>query len=364
MPAITSERLDPEKILRQVQAEEREQLHGRLKVFLGYSSGVGKSFRMLDEGRRRKERGQDVVVGAIQPFASPEAEAVLKTLEVIPLRSAHGMQAIDVSAVLKRRPQVCLIDGLAYDNPPASTNKKRWQDVEQILQAGISVIGTVNLQYIEEWRDRVEKITGKRVPYTIPQSFLNTADEIAVVDTPAEKCLQRDGEATGEVAEIRQRKLSELREMALVLAADVVDSQLENYLYRQGVEQLWGTQERILVYLTSKVDTHIMLESGKRNADRFHGEFYAAYVTEPELSPKDRAVIDKNIRYARSLGARVEVLDSQEPIAALLQFARERGITQIFVSHSKERKWWSTGFANHVDRLIRLADDIDVRLFP
>ncbi|HEV2690516.1 MAG TPA: sensor histidine kinase KdpD, partial [Bryobacteraceae bacterium] len=191
MPATIPRKRTPEELLQQAQAEEAYERRGRLKVFLGYASGVGKSFRMLDEGRRRRERGQDVVVGAIQPKTTTDIDAVLSKLEVIPLRNVDGVSVMDVPAILKRHPGVCLVDGLAYDNPPGSPNPSRWKDVEQLLDAGISVISSVNIQYIDELRERVEKISGKHVTQTVPRSFLNSADEIVVVDAPPEMCITR-----------------------------------------------------------------------------------------------------------------------------------------------------------------------------
>ena len=149
------------ELLRQVQAEEREANRGKLKIFLGYASGVGKSHRMLDEGRRRRKRGQDVVVGAVQPTLPPDVKELLNQLEVIALRDVGGSPVMDLDAILRRHPGVCIIDGLAYDNPPGSRHDKRWQDVEEILAAGISVVTSLNLQYIEEHREQVEQITGK-----------------------------------------------------------------------------------------------------------------------------------------------------------------------------------------------------------
>src|SRR5580692_6796569 len=187
---METRRLTPDEILRQCEAEENVEVRGRLKIFLGYASGVGKSFRMFDEGRRRHDRGQDVVIGAMQPKSPPELAEALKKLDLIPLRNAGGIPYMDVEAILKRHPQVCLVDGLAYDNPPGQPNAHRWQDVEQLLQAGIAVITSVNLQYVEELRKDVERIIpiGKRVTVTVPESFLHTADEIEIVDAPAEYC--------------------------------------------------------------------------------------------------------------------------------------------------------------------------------
>src|SRR6202453_661903 len=193
MPSAIRRRT-PEELLEQLQAEEDYERRGRLKVFLGYASGVGKSFRMLDEGRRRRERGQDVVVGAIQPKTSPEIEAVLSKLEVIPLREVNGVLVMDTPTLLKRHPSVCLVDGLAYDNPPSAAHASRWQDVNELLDAGISVITTINIQYIDDLRERVQRVTGKSVTQTVPRSFLNSADEIVVVDAPPEMCIARDGQ--------------------------------------------------------------------------------------------------------------------------------------------------------------------------
>ena len=353
-------RRTPEELLEQVQAEEAYERRGRLKVFLGYASGVGKSFRMVDEGRRRHERGQDVVVGAIQPKTSPDVEAVLTKLEVIPLKMIDGVPVMDVPAILKRKAGVCLVDGLAYDNPPGSRNPSRWQDVEELLEAGISVISSVNVQYIDELRERVEKITGKHVTQTVPRVFLDSADEIVVVDAPPEMCITRGQEGEASQAE----KLSELREIALLLAADVVDRQLEVYLKRNGIVQTFGAQERILVCITPRANAAAMIQSGRRNADRFHGDLTVAYVSQPELSADDEAALERNLALARAAGAHIEMLDGEDPVDTILKFAREHGVTQLFVGHSAHEKWWQRFTGTPLDRLIRGADDIDLRVFP
>ena len=360
MTKLSVERPDPDKLLRQVLAEERYQARGRLKVFLGYAGGVGKSFRMLDEGRRRKQRGEDAVVGAIQPTVSAEVDALLQNMEVIPPLILAGVPVMNVEAILARHPQVCLVDGLAYDNPPASRHPKRWDDVEELLSAGISVIATVNLQYIDEQRERVEAITGKHVEQTIPQSFLSNADEIEVVDAPPEMCRQQadDGVAG------RQQRLSELREIALLLAADVVDQQLEAYLERQGIEQLWGTQERILVFVTPDVDARAMIASGRRNADRFHGDLLVAYMAQPDLTAADQAALENNLTQARAAHAHIEALDGEDDVDTLLQFARSRGTTQIFVANRSRDDWRERIFGGLLERLILTAENMDVRVFP
>src|ERR1700676_3227164 len=211
----SSQRRSPEQLLAQIQLEERRKGRGQLKVFLGYAAGVGRSFQMLDEGRRRSERGEDVVVCATQPRYTTEIQAALQRLEVMPTLKNGELESIDVSAVISRHPQVVLVDGLAYENPPGSPNAHRWQDVEQLLEAGISVITTINLQYLEKLHDEVERITGKRVSYSIPRSFLdNSADEIVIVDAPPVESLVRGATPADRAAQLaQQHKLSRLREL-------------------------------------------------------------------------------------------------------------------------------------------------------
>jgi two-component system sensor histidine kinase KdpD len=363
MPELFT-RPDPDKLLRQVQAEEAYQERGQLKIFLGYTSGVGKSFRMLDEGRRRHERGEDVVVGAMQPVTSREVQRILQNLEIIPMKLVGGAEVMDIDLILSRHPQVCLADGLAYDNPTGSRHPRRWQDVEELLQAGVSVIGTVNLQYIGEYREQVEKITGRKAAETVPLSFVNQADEIEIVDAPPEYCLLHTAPCGPDEASANQQKLSELREIALLLAADVVDRQLESYLERHGLQQLWGAQERFLVCVTPRFNARKMLESGRRNADRFHGELFVAYVNEPELSTAERETLDANLAMARQLNAHIELLEGEGPIETIMDFARAHGITQIFVGHSTHENWWNRLRGSFVGRLIGEAEGIDVRVFP
>jgi two-component system sensor histidine kinase KdpD len=347
-------RPDPEQLLRQAEAEERDEDQGRLKIFLGYSSGVGKSFRMFDEGRRRKERGQDVVVGALQPKASPEVESVLSLLEVVPLLPDGSM---DVEGIMKRQPQVCLVDGLAYDNPAGSAREKRWQDVQFLLDSGMSVITSLNLQFIEERREQVQLITGKKVTQTVPLRFIDVADEIVIVDAPPDSCTDSSMAA-------RQEQLMQLREIALVLTAEVVDRQLETYLHDHGIEPRFGMQERILVCLTPRTNPTRMLESGRRIADRFHGEIFAAYVSQANLSADDQVGLDRNLQMARAAGATVVNLEGEDPMDAILRFAKERGVTQILIGHSMRQGPFGRFSHSPVDKLLAKPQGIDIRVFP
>jgi two-component system sensor histidine kinase KdpD len=358
------QRPDPDLLLRQVQAEERRARRGRLKIFLGYASGVGKTFTMLDEGRRRRQRGEDAVVGAIQSKRPPQADTVLAALEVIPARDANGHSEVDVAAILRRRPGVCLIDGLAYDNPPGSKNLHRWQDVNDLLEAGISVITTINLQYIAEYQDRVQAITGRRAAETVPLAFVHSADEIEIVDAPAIGTLRHETSGVEESGRTPEDQRKALRELALLAVADAVDRQLEAYLEAHGIQSQWGTQERILVCMTARSDASQMIASGRRNATRFHGELFAVYVEQPELTPEDRASLERNLRLAREAGATVKVLRGTDPVEAILNFSIEHGITQIFIGHTQRRGWWNRLAGTPVDRLIRRAEGIDVQVFP
>ncbi len=344
---------DPDTLLRQVEAAERSERRGQLKIFLGYASGVGKSFRLFDEGRRRHERGEDVVVAAAQSGSSSEVAQVMRTLEHIPTNDAGGVPVIDVPAIIRRHPQVCLVDGLAYDNPPGSRHRKRYEDVEQVLEAGISVITSINLEYIAEQREFVREILGRARNETVPQEFIYSADEVVVVDAPPDVDAAMGAHA-----------LSQLRQRALLLTADLVDHQLEEYLTLNGIQSSWGTQERILVCMTPRANAAKMLAAGRRNADRFHGELVAIYVTQPDLTPEDRMALERNATLARAQHARVEVLEGDNPIATILEFARKQGITQIFVGHNLRRSWRSRLGGTPLDRLIRDAEGMDVRVFP
>lgn len=356
MPRVDDRRPDPGALLRRVQADERRESRGRLKVFLGYAPRVGKSLRMFDEGRRRKIRGQDVVVGALQQPVSAEIQAVIDRLEVIPQSDESAM---DLVALFRRHPQTVLIDGLAQSNPPGSRNPQRWQDVRDLLDRGISVITALNIQHIREKQDEVERITGKRAAHSVPQEFLHEADEIEVVDAPAEALLE--GAAAANMPNARQ--LLELRELALLLAADIIERQLQEYLDEHGVAQRWGAQERILVCLTPRSSALDMLYSGRRNASRFHGALLAAYVEQGELNEPDRNRLNSNMDLARQMGAEVHSLHGPDFVTAIVDFAREQRITQLFIGHSMQEGRKPFG-RSPVDRLIDAADDFDVRVFP
>jgi len=359
-------RPSPERLLLQAQAEENKRWGARLKIFLGYAPGVGKSYRMLDEARRRHERGEDVVVAATQLQQSEDLQAILRKLELVPLLQKPAGQAVDVEAVLHRSPQVCVIDPLAAMNPPGSRNSHRWQDVQELLRNGISVLTSVNLLHVEEYKEKVQAITGKDTAETIPKSFLLAADDIVIVDVPTDLCLWRLGEKLTSIgiSNSQERQLSELRELALLLTAEVVDAQLESYVHAHGIEQVFGTQERFLVCITPDSNAQAMIESGKRNKERFQGELHVVYVCQRGRPEDDSSTVETYLEAARKAGATTEVLESDDPIAAIAEFARQRRITQIFIGHGSHENWRDRFFGDPVLRLIRAAEGIDVRVFP
>lgn len=352
-------RPDPDDLLRKLEEQDAQRARGRLKIFLGYAPRVGKSVRMFDEGRRRAKRGQDVVVGAIQTKGFKDVQPFVQDLEVIPYRVLNGEHALDVDAILRRAPDVCLIDELARDNPPDSRHAHRWQDVEQLVAAGITVLTALNLQYVEEHQEAIERITSRRARRSVPQSFIHSADEIVVVDVPAEGLVHNGGSGN-----LEAHQLSELRELALLLAAAVVEGQLLRYMKSHGIRQSWGTQERIQVCITPHANARPMLESGARAANRFHAQLFAVYVDRGNLTREAQETLDGYVDYARKLGADVQVLQTnQDPIAAMLQYAREQRITQVFIARA-QRSPWKFWARDPIECLIKAAEGMDVRIFP
>lgn len=353
-------RKTPDELLAEIEGE-RPRGQGHLKIFLGYTSGVGKSFRMLDEARRRRERGQDVIVGAIQPVMSVEVSHLLSQLEVLPLLKHAGGTAIDIQGILRRRPDVCIVDGLAYNNPPGLRNATRWQDVRELVQAGIKVIGSINIQYIDELRAQIEPITGKRASDTVPVSFIKSADEIEIVDTPTEEPLERLPVQRRDDDD-RRRRIGMLREIALVLTADVVDHQLSAYLEQHGIRQNFGAQERILVCITPRSNAFNMIETAYRIAESFHAEMTVVYVKQSGLSKVDESALKHRLAVSEEIGARTEILDGDDPVATILDYARARSITQLFIGHTQRSR--SPFHRDPVNKLLHRAKGMDIRIFP
>jgi two-component system, OmpR family, sensor histidine kinase KdpD len=346
-------RRNPEAWLQEAESAERAALHGQLKIFLGYGPAAGSSFRLFDEARRRFERGEDVVVGAPPPDMPSDVEALVRPLPSVPMRQADGDTALDVEALLARRPGVCVVDGLARPNPPGERYGARWEDVAELRSAGITVLTALGIEHIAGQQDRVPQPStpAPEPPGQVPQAFVAGADEIVVVDAAP---------AAGAGA----AALSVLRQRALLLAAEAVERQLEMYLERQGVPSTWGTQERVLVCMTPRANAARMLAAGRRSVEHFHGELFAVYVVQPNLTDEDRMANERNATLARAQQACLEVLEGRDAVATILDYARRRRITQIFVGHTLQRGWRSRLLGTPLDRLVREAQGIDVRVFP
>jgi two-component system sensor histidine kinase KdpD len=352
MISARDRRPSPDELLRRLECQETDDRRGRLKIFLGYAPRVGKSIRMFDEGCRRKKRGQDVVVGAVQPRGAEEVAEKIAILEVV------GTDVLDIDCILKRKPEVCLVDELAIDNPPGSRHPKRWQDVEELLDNGINVITALNIQYVEEEQDGIERITGKRAAHFVPKSFIRGADEIEVVDVPEEELVKAGAEDSAQ-----RVRLSQMRELALCIAAEVIEGQLQRYMDLHGIRQAWGTQERILVCITPRSNAKAMIESGRRNAERFHGQLLAAYVEQPNVNREDQETLDANLELARKVGAETHILKGANAVDEIIRFAQEHRVTQIFIGHTQRSRWLPLA-RSAVDNLIEASEGMDVRIFP
>jgi two-component system sensor histidine kinase KdpD len=301
---------------------------GELRIYLGAAAGVGKTFAMLNEGRRRAEYGEDVVVGFVESHGRRKTAEQVGALEVVPRRGMRyrdgEFEELDVDAVLARRPQVALVDELAHTNVPGSRNEKRWQDVEELLEAGISVISTLNIQHLESLNDVVEQITSVKQRETIPDEVVRRADELQLVDlTPV---ALRNRLARGDVYPperidaalanyFRPGNLSALRELALAWLADRVDEGLAEYRRRHGIEQPWETRERVLVALTGSSDGERLVRRAARIAQRSKGDLVAVHVVPQDgLAAPSAALLAEQRELVAELGG--TTTRSQEPTSA------------------------------------------------
>lgn len=378
-------RPDPDELLRQVMQAERVARRGRHRIFLGFAAGVGKTVAMLREGHRRRAEGEDVVVGYFEPHGRAGTVAEVGDLEVVPRRPItyrdHTFEEMDTEAIIARRPQVVLVDELAHTNvpggsgPSASRHEKRWQDVEEIRDAGIHVLSTLNVQHLESLKDKVEQITGVNIRETLPDHVLSEADEVVLVDLTPEALRQRleNGQIYPEERArialekfFRPGNLAALRELALRETADDVDRDLTAYQEEQRSETRWCLQERLLVCVNERPSSATLVRRGARLADRVHGRCYVVYVaSDPEMSsldPEARGVVRQHLNLAKSLKAEVVVLEGNDVARELVRFAREHQVTQIFLGRSSHGRWHQRLRGSIINEVVRLADGIDVHI--
>lgn len=369
-------RPDPEQLLARLQAEETGSRRGKLKIFFGATAGVGKTYSMLDAAHTRQSEGVDVVVGYVEPHGRPETEALLLGLEVIPPRlvNYHGttLREFDLDAALKRRPQLILVDELAHTNAPGSRHPKRWQDVEELLEAGSSVYTTVNVQHLESLTDVVSQITGITVYETVPDVLLEQADEVEMVDLAPDDLLQRLKEGKVYIPEqaeramrnfFRKGNLMALRELALRRTADRVDEQMQDYRRGHAVTQPWPATERILVSISPSPLSRRLVRAAKRMAAGLHAEWLAVYIETPShsrLSEEDRNRAFQALRLAEQLGAETVVRFGHNVSQELLAFARERNVSKIIVGKPAHPRWRDIVFGSVLDDLVRHSGKIDI----
>lgn len=348
-------RPNPNELLRRIQEKEIQRTRGMLKVFLGYAAGVGKTYHMLEAAQSLREACIDVVVALAETHGRPETDALLAGLEIIPRRNVpHGgivLEEMDLDAVLARHPAVALVDELAHTNTPGSRHDKRYQDVEELLEAGISVYTTLNIQHIESLNDVVYQITGVRVAETLPDKILELADEIEVVDLPPEDLLQRLKEGKVYVppkAEqamrrfFRKGNLLGLRELALRFAARKVGEDVRSYMETHGILGPWPVGSRLLVAISTSPLSERLIRIGQRMAADLDAEWFAVYVESPQERPSAEAVWDqlaRNLRLAGELGAKVQVLSGRNIAEKIISFAREHNVTFIVVGLPRRSLW-------------------------
>jgi len=370
------QRPDPDQLLRQVQAEEKAQKRGKLKIFFGAAPGVGKTYAMLEAARAKKAEGLDVVVGVVETHGRSATASLAEGLEILPpieveYRGTH-LKELDIDGALKRRPSLLLVDELAHTNAPGSRHPKRWQDVEELLDCGVNVYSTLNVQHLESLNDIVAQITGVIVKETLPDKVLETADEVELIDLPPDDLLKRLEEGKVYRADQAQRagehffrkgNLTALREIALRTTADRVNDQVQVYRRDKSITQTWATVERLLVCVGPSPSSASLVRAAHRMAKSLRAGWIALYVETPFLArqgEETKAKAVQNLRLAEQLGADTAIVSSPSFAEEVIDYARHRNVTKIFIGKPPKHDWRSFLRPSPVDQLIRMSGDIDV----
>ncbi|WP_298434969.1 sensor histidine kinase KdpD [Geobacter sp.] len=369
-------RPSPEALLKLALAEEKEAKRGKLKIFLGYAAGVGKTYAMLEAARQRKLEGRDVVVAYVETHDRAETDALLTGLEILPRAQIayHGvaLPELDTDAVLARKPQIALVDELAHTNAPGSRHEKRWQDVEELIAAGIDVYTTVNVQHFESLNDIVAQITGVKVRETVPDRIMDEATEIRLVDIPPEELLQRLNE--GKVYIPKQATLAAkkffkpgnliaLRELSLRRAAARVDEEMRAYMESRSITGPWPAAERLLVCVSGSPFGEQLLRTTRRLADELKAPWHTIYVETPETGKyarENRERVWKDLRLAESLGAQVANVTGVSVAEAVIDYAVRHNVTKIVIGKPTKPRWRELLHPPLVDQVIRRSGTIDV----
>jgi two-component system sensor histidine kinase KdpD len=349
---------------------------GKFRIFLGYAAGAGKTYTMLEVAQRRKAEGADVVAAYVETHGYPETDALLKGLEIVPHRvvQVHGttQTELDVDAVLARQPQIALIDDLSHTNPPDSRHPRRFQDIEELLNAGIDVYTTVNVQHIESLNDVVAQITGVTIEETVPDSVFDQADQIELIDILPEDLLQRLQEGPVQLSDqataamrkfFRPGNLTALRELAMRQTARRVDDQMRAYMQTRAIPGPWAASERLMICISSSPLSPRLVRTGYRLAQQLDARWHAVYVEAPphnRLSTKDRARLNETMNLAEGLGAKVVSVTGQSVADTLLQYARRNNMTKIILGQPLRSRWQEWIRGSVVNRLIHEGGIIDI----
>jgi two-component system, OmpR family, sensor histidine kinase KdpD len=375
MPADQNERPSPEALLREAAQEGR----GRLKIFLGAAPGVGKTYEMLTEGAARRKAGADVIIGVVETHGRVETQALVEGLSVMPRKQVdylgRTLSEMDVDAILARKPQLVLVDELAHTNAPGCRHAKRWQDVEELLAAGIDVFTTVNIQHIESLNDVVASFTKVRVRETVPDRIVEEA-ELEVVDIPPDELIERLKEGKVYIPEEATRalghffsksNLSALRELALRRAAQAVDTQMLDYIRAHALAGNWAAGERIVVAVSELPGSKTLIRAAKRLADAQGAPWTAVYVETPRslgFTSEQRQQVAENMQLAAQLGANVASVAGSNIVEALKAFLSDARATQLVVGKSARSKWFELRHGTVVDRLVRETPGVAVHVLP
>jgi two-component system, OmpR family, sensor histidine kinase KdpD len=371
-------RPDPDELLKDLKAEDRSR--GKLKIFLGYAAGVGKTYAMLEAAYQRKEQGVDVVVGYVETHKRIETEELLEGLEILPRKEVeyHNvvLPELDVDATIRRRPQLVLVDEFAHTNAPGSRHTKRYQDVEEILDSGMDVYTTLNIQHLESLNDVVAQVTGVIVRETVPDRVIDEASEIEVIDLPPDELLVRLQEGKVYVPEqaaraiqkfFRKGNLTALREMSLRRAAVRVDDQMRSYMRTRAISGPWPAADRLLVCISPSPLSEHLIRTARRLAGDLNAEWMVLFVETPQLAampPEKRERVNGLLRLGEELGARTQVLPAGSSIRAtaqtIMEYAHKNNVTKIIAGKPLRPRWQEFVRGSLVDQLIHESGDIDV----
>ncbi|MDO9171948.1 MAG: sensor histidine kinase KdpD [bacterium] len=370
------ERPDPDALLRRVQVEEGRRAGSALKIFFGYAPGIGKTYTMLESARRLRDAGVDVVVGCAETHGRAETAALLAGLEVLPRRDVAyrgtTLAEFDLDRALARRPAVLLVDELAHDNAPGSRHRKRWQDVLELLEQGIDVHTTLNVQHVESLNDVVSQITYVRVRETVPDSILERADEIEVVDLPPDELLERLRAGKVYIPEqarqavdhfFRRGNLLALRELSLRRVAERIDADVRAYRHDYDIKATWPAAEHILVCVGPSPSSSRIIRGARRMAEGLRARWTAVYAEASDafpMSPADEERLQGHLLLAESLGAEVVRLSGRRLADVLIDHAREHNVTRIVVGKPTHSRWRDRFTGSLVSRIVRGSGDIEV----